>query len=165
MRPLHTVILCAGILALPGTALAQQTQRVAGASAAGLCASAMEFVAGARSTAGVATPQELIRLQKIRDTLLELPAFRPGEVEAYAQAWSQRMAKNVSEAGSDAQRRTIATEIATIARDCQRKMIDEVNAAEASGQFQSPAQSLPPAQVIQPAQPLQPLQPLTTVPQ
>lgn len=132
MRLIHTAILCA-TLALPSVAHAQ-AKKVNGASAAGLCASAMEFVAGARGTAGVASPQELTRLQRIRDFLLELPQFQKGEVEAYANAWSERMAKNVAEASSDAQRGVIATEIGTIARDCQRKLVQQVNSANGTGQ-------------------------------
>lgn len=122
-----TVTLC-----LPVAAQAQ-SQTITGSSAAGLCAAAMEFVAGARSASGIATPQELSRLQKVRETLLALPQFPKGEVQAYAEAWSKRMAENVSAATSPAQINSIAKDIAGRALKCQQGMVQAVNNATQNG--------------------------------
>lgn len=164
MRSIPVAILC---VLLPVGAAQAQIKNVEGAAAAGLCASAMEFVAGARSAAGIATPQELNRLEKTRDLLLALPQFQTGEVEAYAQAWSQRMSENMRDATTPARRNAVSNDIAGIARKCHQDMAAEVRALNdqgitlprtAPGQQQS-------APVIQPAQPqvLQP-QPLQSQP-
>jgi len=130
MRILFTAAMVATLGAASAPAHAQ-SQTITGASAAGLCAAAMEFVAGARSATGIATPQELNRLQQIRETLLALPQYPNGEVQAYAQAWSTRMAENVAAATSPAQVNSIAKDIAGRALKCQQGMVQAVNDAAA----------------------------------
>jgi len=130
MRSIPVAILC---VLLPVGAAQAQIKNVEGAAAAGLCASAMEFVAGARSAAGIATPQELNRLEKTRDLLLALPQFQTGEVEAYAQAWSQRMAENMRDATTPARRNAVSNDIAGIARKCHQDMAAEVRALNDQG--------------------------------
>ncbi len=127
-------------LCLPVSAQTEQRLTVSGVSAAGLCAAAMEFVAGARSATGAATPRELERLQKIRETLLGLPQFPRGEVEAYAEAWSERMAENVNAATSAAHLKSIAEDIGKRAIQCQQGMVQEVNNATGGGSVPQAAQ-------------------------
>lgn len=162
MQLIRTAILCA-TLTLPGVAHAQ-VNKVEGASAAGLCASSLEFIAGVRSSAGVATQQELARLGRLRDLFLSLETFKKGEVEAYATAWSKRMGENFASAQSNEQQSAIANEIGSIAVNCQRKMVQQIKDTKAaragnSGQA-APAQPVP-------AQPLQapPAQPFVLTPQ
>lgn len=168
MRFIMTAVVFAALT--PAGLAHAQVKNVDGASAAGLCASALEFVAGARAGAGIAQPRELQRLGATRDTLLALPQFAPGEVEAYAKAWSERMGKNMAEATSDRHRAAIGEEIAGIARGCHQDMVAEINALNQQGV--SVPRNIAPAspQVVQPGvtQPLQsqPLQsqPLQTQP-
>ena len=139
MRILSTAAILVA-LSLPAAAQSQAKLTVEGASAAGLCAAAMEFVAGARSAKGIATPQELSRLQKIRETLLGLPQFPPGEVLAYAEAWSARMSENVAAATSAQKLNAIATDIGIRARQCQQGLVQAANEAAATQGETKPAQ-------------------------
>lgn len=159
MRLIPTAILCA-TLALPGIAHAQ-VKSVKGASAAGLCASALEFVVGVRTSTGAAQKEEQVAMQRLRNIFLRLPHFKQGEVEAYANAWSDRMARDLGNASTAKQKSAVASEVATIARGCQESMKREINAAGAIAQPPGAAQ---PAQVQPlPAQPYT-TQPLTTQP-
>jgi hypothetical protein len=164
MRLLSATIICTA-LALPGLAYAQ-TKNVKGASAAGLCASSLEFVAGVRTSTGAAQKDEQIAMERLRNLFLRLPHFRKGEVEAYANAWSDRIARDLGNATTAKQKSAVASEVATIARGCQESMKREVNAAGSLAQQRRAAQPLP-AQP-QPAQPYttqpQPAQPYTTQP-
>lgn len=129
MRLFRTLAIVA-TLAMPGLAHAQGKQ-LDGASAAGLCASALEFAAGARQSAGVATPAELVNLQATRDLFLGLQ-YPDGSVAAYGEAWTKRMQRDLDNATSADHRQTIANEIGSIARKCQDSMIKEVEAARAA---------------------------------
>lgn len=155
MRLIPTAVFCAS-LALPGLAHAQ-AQKITGASLAGLCAASLEFVAGARASLGEVDPRHLEIMQSTRDLYLQLASFPQGEIQGYAQAWSERMGKNLSEAVDDTARGTVATRIGRIARDCQEQMIAQYRAAEARGEIPP----LPPQPI--PAQPA-PVQPLTVQP-
>lgn len=154
MRPFFAVVLCAS-LAVPGIAQAQ-SHKITGASLAGLCAASLEFVAGARNAAGAAEPQHLQVIQTTRDLYLGIPNFQPGEVEGYAVAWSQRMSDDLANAADDKARGVVATNIGSVARDCQRKMIEQYQAAQQGGQ-------IPAAPQPAPTQPLT-VQPLETQP-
>ena len=139
MRLIYSAILCA-TFALPGAAQAQ-AKKVSGASAAGLCASALDFVAGARSAANVASPEDLNRLGQLRDLFINLGQFQKGEVEGYANAWSDKMNQDLGQAQTAEKQSTIVSEITTIAVRCQRTMIRDVNRAAqaAQGQAGTPA--------------------------
>jgi len=152
MRLIQITVLCTA-LALPGVADAQ-SEKIQGSQLLGLCAAALEFVAGVRSSAGVAQPLELQTMQRTRDLFLGSPGFPAGEVEAYANAWSQRMSENFTSASGQAQKGAVATDIGTIAQDCQQRMFAKYRAAQQRGEIP----------LTQPAQP-QPVQPLTVVPQ
>lgn len=159
MRPILFVAFSAS-LAVPGIAHAQ-TQSVSGASLAGLCAASLEFVAGARhAVVGNADPKHLEVIQTTRDLYLRLRAYPEGEVKAHAVAWSQRMSEDLANAADDRSRGLVATDIGSIARDCQRKMIERYQAAQQRGEIPVNPQPVP-------AQPLQPLeaQPLIVNPQ
>ena len=166
MRMIATAVLVAGLA--PFGAAEAQVRSVDGSSAAGLCASSLEFVAGARSAAGIASAQELQRLQRMRDLLIGLPQFPKGEVEAYAQAWSQRMAKNMVEATDDAKRRAISNEIAGIASKCHRDIMADVRSLNEQGVTLPPTGQARQGAVTQPQPQPQPLQiqpqPLQTQP-
>ena len=166
MRPIYAAIVTAS-LAVPGLAHAQ-SHKVGGASLAGLCAASLEFVAGARQSAGVVEPQHLLVIQSTRDLYLGIPKYPEGEVHGYATAWSERMSRDFSNAADDRARGAVATDIGSIARDCQEKMFAEYRAAQQRGEIPQNAPTPAPAQplTVQPAQPLtvQPVQPLTVQP-
>jgi len=147
MRLIQITILCTA-LGLPGVAQAQSS-KVQGSQLAGLCAASLEFIAGVRSSAGVAQPQDLLTMQRTRDLYLRMPNFPAGEVEGYANAWSQRMSENLASATDSAQRGAVATDIGKIAQECQQKMFAEYRAAQQRGEIPQ----------------TQPAQPLTTTPQ
>jgi len=154
MRLIQLTAFCTA-LALPGIAQAQ-TQTVQGSQLAGLCAATLDFVAGARSTAGASAPQDLQIIQRTRGLYLGMPRFPAGEVEGYAHAWSERMAENLATASAAGRDGAVLTQIAEIARDCQKQMFAEYRAAQQRGE-------IPQNQPVAP-QP-QPVQPLTVTPQ
>ncbi len=118
MRILQTVVFSA-VMGFSGTAHAQSLS-VTGASAAGLCASALDFVAGLRAANGTATPEELLRLQQTRDLILRIRKFPEGEVAAYAEAWSKRMVENITQAPTEVQRVAVAADITKRAENCHK---------------------------------------------
>ena len=145
MRIFSTTAFCA-LLTVSGHAAAQQTT-INRASAAGLCASALEFVAGARAAKGLATNEELSQIGQAINILLNLPGHPKGEVAAYAEAWSKRMAENAAEAQTEEGKRAVANDIARRARDCQQGMIQAVEKARAKQQGIAPApETVVPAQ-------------------
>jgi len=148
-------------LALPGLAHAQSTT-VKGASLAGLCAASLEFVAGSRNSAGTAQPQELAVLQRVRDLYLMTPAYSRPEVEGYANAWTRRMAEDLTQATDDAGRGAVVTHVGKIAQNCMRKMSEQFRAGQQSGAVSPAPQPTVPQPV--PAQPLE-VQPLIINPQ
>lgn len=127
MRILKAVAFCA-VVGFSGAAHAQ-TISVTGASAAGLCASALDFVAGIRAANGSATPEELNRLQRARDLVLRIRKFPEGEVAAYAEAWSQRMIENISEAQTEVQRVAVAADITKRAENCHNGLVKALSKA------------------------------------
>ncbi len=140
MRILQAVVFCAA-MGFSGATHAQNIS-VTGASAAGLCASALDFVAGIRAANGSATPEELNRLQRARDLILTLRKYPKGEVEAYAQAWSQRMVENLSEAQTEVQRVAVAADITKRAENCHKGVVQGLAAARQQQQgtiIQNPA--------------------------